>query len=368
MQLFTTGLYMLNQDGTHQATDDNSDPTRVYTNDDIEEYARVWTGFESQFMRGNTESVWSNQIDPMQIILEYRDWYPKMGLNRQYIGDGWPLCADLPDQHFLKKGATYRLLGRTPRPELVKDAELWETDPLAMYFTLSANGSNSLFAKLCGSISAASCSYPAKVVLNGNLPCSGTECALDTVRVVKVNDMYYEFIRQACVHQVFFSNAKMVVRRTDWWGVSCADPRTQVASSACCDLATEVFEWNDQVRQTSEFFFPCMLRYLTFFISLLCSIGVNELLTQLRSRDVATDCAIDGLVLLVMTAKTLLLEAIVKTGVSFGRTHHAPFRLRLMVTATLRLFICPKISNLRPLLGRFGRMIRRPFSGLIGQI
>jgi len=44
MQLFSVGLYKLNLDGTYQ-TDANGRPLEVYTNDDITEFARVFTGF-----------------------------------------------------------------------------------------------------------------------------------------------------------------------------------------------------------------------------------------------------------------------------------------------------------------------------------
>ncbi len=44
MQLFTIGLYKLNPDGTYQLGTDNK-PVEVYTNDDITEFARVFTGF-----------------------------------------------------------------------------------------------------------------------------------------------------------------------------------------------------------------------------------------------------------------------------------------------------------------------------------
>jgi uncharacterized protein (DUF1800 family) len=44
MQLFTVGLYKLNPNGTYQ-TDTNGRPLEAYTNDDITEFARVFTGF-----------------------------------------------------------------------------------------------------------------------------------------------------------------------------------------------------------------------------------------------------------------------------------------------------------------------------------
>lgn len=64
---------MLNQDGTQQL-DEQGTAQRVYTNDDIEEYARAWTGFIRQPRRGNFEERYNlNQIDPMQIFAAWRD-------------------------------------------------------------------------------------------------------------------------------------------------------------------------------------------------------------------------------------------------------------------------------------------------------
>ena len=251
MQLFTTGLFKLNPDGS-QIIGDNGDPLRVYTNEDIVEYARVWTGFESRARRGNIEQLISNRIDPMEINMAHRDIFPKMGLDRKYIGDGVPLCADLPEKHFLMAGATYRLLGTTPTPELLTDANEWASDPLAVRLKLQTNGANCLFAKLCGSQNPSNCKLEAKVVLDESVGCSGTECSVDTVRVVEVsNGIFYEYVRAPCVYQAFFDNPKMIVRRWDWWDLTCADPRTQVASSACCSYLEETDEldeeWNDMV-------------------------------------------------------------------------------------------------------------------------
>lgn len=47
MQLFSIGLVELNSDGTMKL-DENDIPIPTYSNDDITEYARVWTGFTRQ--------------------------------------------------------------------------------------------------------------------------------------------------------------------------------------------------------------------------------------------------------------------------------------------------------------------------------
>jgi uncharacterized protein (DUF1800 family) len=81
MQLFTTGLYKLHMDGTHQhhgkepseKLSEPSEPSEsgdgegapapapapvdVYDNDDVATFAKVWTGLDRQAGRGNYESI-----------------------------------------------------------------------------------------------------------------------------------------------------------------------------------------------------------------------------------------------------------------------------------------------------------------------
>ena len=71
MQLFTIGLYQLNPDGTERVGTDG-ESSLTYTNTDISEYAKVYTGFERQRVRANAEIRWSNRIDPMKIDMRYR--------------------------------------------------------------------------------------------------------------------------------------------------------------------------------------------------------------------------------------------------------------------------------------------------------
>ncbi|KAL7567214.1 hypothetical protein ACA910_021201 [Epithemia clementina (nom. ined.)] len=234
MQLFTIGLHELNQDGT-PVLDSNQLPIPAFSNNDVEEYSRVWTGFVRQNDRGNIDDALDNRIDPMKIYVPYRDVFPKMGLNQQYIGDGYPLCADLPKRHFLKKGTKYVLLGSSPMPELQPDndwneaAVRFQADPLGQ-----------LGSALCGATKSRSCSYPAVVTLPETFACKGKECEVDTIRVVQIQGgIYYEYVPPPCVYQTFVENPRKIKR---WSGGSgedsgaymCADPRTAVASTACC--------------------------------------------------------------------------------------------------------------------------------------
>lgn len=80
MQLFTTGLYLLENDG-RWIVDDGRNPVLTYTNDEIAEFARLWTGFQQQPKRGNAEewSKWKgNLLDPMMINSLTRDSLPKV--------------------------------------------------------------------------------------------------------------------------------------------------------------------------------------------------------------------------------------------------------------------------------------------------
>lgn len=209
MQLFSIGLEQLNDDGTTKAdSDGNLIPT--YNNDDITEYARLWTGFTYQTQRGNTEAKGTaNTIDPMAIQLQWRDQLPKMGLDRKYIGDGYPLCDDLPSTSFLRRGAKYRLLGNTTQSDIL------DTSKVQMIPFLDS--SSHLFKLLCGQNSGSTCAFPAVVHLRQNLLCTGIECTMTKdPRILQVDhDVYYEYVRPACVHFPFKSSTptNIVVHR-----------------------------------------------------------------------------------------------------------------------------------------------------------
>ena len=105
MQLFSIGLIRLQSDGS-PLYDEQGNHIRTYTNDDIMEYSRVWTGFIRQQARGNYEERLglTNNLDPMTVNVNWRDQFPKMGVNNQYVGDKYMLCADIPARAFLRVG------------------------------------------------------------------------------------------------------------------------------------------------------------------------------------------------------------------------------------------------------------------------
>ncbi len=89
----------------------------TYSNDDVVTFARVWTGFDRDTNRGNQQldnRRTPNRMDPMVIKPTWRDVMPKAKLKRNgYLGDGYPVCSELPERHFLKKVSQ-----RTPRASL----------------------------------------------------------------------------------------------------------------------------------------------------------------------------------------------------------------------------------------------------------
>merc|ERR1712190_504320 len=168
MQLYSVGLCKLNQDGSEVLIDGKCDLT--YTNDEIIEYAKVWTGFTKQEVRGNIESIFSkNFLDPLKIRKEWRDKFPKLGLNSIYIADAYPLCADRPKYHFLRKNAKYRLLGSSSTPELQSDPVEWNINESAIRFTLK--NESPLYNELCNPKPSGDCDFKSVVVLDSDLTC-----------------------------------------------------------------------------------------------------------------------------------------------------------------------------------------------------
>ncbi len=157
-QLFSIGVWELNGDGT-RVLDSSGNPVSTYDTDDIMDMARAWTGFVGQPVRGNIEgralarprgavrleprrfsnancpisnaphrrrrsarpSAWEsvgNFVDPMELVAEHRDHFPKKSIRGGYVGDGLPLCSDLPERPWTRRGATWRLLGDDPSPHM----------------------------------------------------------------------------------------------------------------------------------------------------------------------------------------------------------------------------------------------------------
>lgn len=238
MQLFSIGLFKMNIDGT-PIIDGNGNAYSTYTNADITEYARVWTGFTRQSGRGNVEDRdrSGNSIDPMRIKVGWRDQFPKMGLDGKYIGDGYVACDDIPEDSFLRKGAKFRLLGKSKVSELQDLLLQDKTDSSKIIVTTLPEGSR-LKNRLCGSFNDSLCVYKGIVNLESDVVCTGTECSLSSIRVVQVADgVFYEYIPPPCVYFPFIQDGIVVSKSKVDYKIdsTCVPNSIHVAAGACCD-------------------------------------------------------------------------------------------------------------------------------------
>lgn len=168
----------------------------------------------------------------MFIEADYRDAFPKSNLDRGYIGDGYMLCTDLPAQSFLKKGAGYRLLGGKTSPELMNDPSYFDDDNNNILW-VQLDPASPLYKKLYNSGN-----YQVFVELDTDLVCTPNtvECDVDTLRVVQVSSVYYEFVERPCVQQAFYNNGKQIqLRDNTREGSMCANPSLPHAREACCN-------------------------------------------------------------------------------------------------------------------------------------
>eukprot|EP00984_Skeletonema_dohrnii_P004238 scaffold1495_cov202-Skeletonema_dohrnii-CCMP3373.AAC.3 len=231
MQLFTIGLYVLNEDGTQVIDSTTGKPKETYTNEDIESFARAWTGFDRQAARGNYEDrrggSTDNRLDAMKVIAAYRDPLPKANLAGGFLGDRYLRCVDLPSQSFLKKGAVYTLRGASPLSEYRTDPSYFELDNTEKFVL----DSNSTLYQLLHNVG----QYQLNVELDEDIVCFENECNVDTVRMVKVDDVYYEFKERPCVQMAFYDDGKQIrARENRDLGSMCANPKLAHASEACC--------------------------------------------------------------------------------------------------------------------------------------
>ena len=193
----------------------------------------------------------------MRIVAEWRDAFPKLGLRGGGGGVARrrgrrataavrrrraPLCADLPERAFLRRGATWSYLGRSPMPRLQSDPTAF-ADPARARRRAPrelAPASSALHAALCGAAApGGACAPRAEVVLDATLPCDGAECAVLTARVARVLDpttgeaVFFEYVRAPCVALAFYEGGRQIATRWRAEGI-CADPRALAAAATCC--------------------------------------------------------------------------------------------------------------------------------------
>jgi hypothetical protein len=209
-------------------------------------FARAWTGFSKQPLRGNAEAPYGlnslNKLDPMRLDGHKRDAFPKRDLHGGYIGDWYPLCVDHPARRFLRKGATYRFLGSSPLPREQRDPTTFGNVDGSIKRVDLVAGQSALYAALCNASPSAPtvCRYQSQVVLDTNLDCHGAECEVDTVRVVALSGtgkVFFEYIQPPCVQLPFFSGGKKLRTSSAADSMICADPRMAIGAEACCATA-----------------------------------------------------------------------------------------------------------------------------------
>ena len=263
MQLFTIGLYELEEDGTF-VTDSYGIVQETYDTTDIQEFAKAWTGFNIYPMRENIQHeghAAGNRVDPLWIKGNgrdtKRDLFPKSNLYDGHLGDGAPLCADLPPRHFLSKGARWSYRGQskaaTKQPEAIDSQTITLMLRIDQYAgshggypapedvpRLRPDPASALYRELCG-VEHGPCKFRSEIDLPETLQCHGEECAIDTAVIVDVVDphtnttVHYEYVRRPCVELTFFDGATI---RGPLWNAAgqklCADPATEAAAAACC--------------------------------------------------------------------------------------------------------------------------------------
>jgi cullin-associated NEDD8-dissociated protein 1 len=227
MQLFSIGLVKLHRNGTSMI-DASGKVLETYTTLDIQNFARVWTGFVNQPVRGNVELDEAfNLIDPMKIVVGDHDSLPKNALDNGHLGDGYPLCKNLPSKSFLRKGAKYRYLGSSLSG--VSNAE---------QVLLVLDKASNLNSALCNVQIDGSCDLKSTVYLQNNLQCSGLECDAQFFKIVEVvvdafTKVYYQYERTPCV-ELEFPEAGVATYTYSKQGGVCVDKESARASPMCC--------------------------------------------------------------------------------------------------------------------------------------
>ena len=240
MQLFTIGLWKLHMNGTYQLNE-HGERIDTYDNEDIRDFARIWTGLDLQPIRGNIESFnANNEVDPLQINAQWRDAFPKLDLNSHYIGDSYPLCLDLPSRHFLKQGAKYKLSG-------------YITKESSVILKNSSHAYNS-FCNLNNS----RCQFHKNLTLTNDIECNDLEICYDA-DYIAINDtdgdlVYYEYIRPPCVELTFSDVYYQIKDKIAVDEIMCSDPRFRVAGAACCNTGINGMEYCDHQLQRFTFY------------------------------------------------------------------------------------------------------------------
>jgi cullin-associated NEDD8-dissociated protein 1 len=175
----------------------------------------------------------------MVINADWHDRFPKTKMQGVgYIGDKFPLCADLPPRPFLANGATFRFLGACS-----SNGCSYDNGP-HMIGKFQPSESSLLYQALCQADGSGACTFPDEVVLDSAIACTGVECDTDYVQGIQIVEggltRWYEFIRPPCVRLAFSDSG--------FWTTysfyqekplfQCADPKAAAAAGLCCNSIT----------------------------------------------------------------------------------------------------------------------------------
>ena len=101
---------------------------------------------------------------------------------------------------------------------------------------LDLDPSEQLHAIICNANASKVCNHRIKVVLRHDLDLSlqSNLTKIDTVRFIKVGDMYYEYQPPPCVELAFYNGGKKISFGSQASYSRCANPESAAAGGACC--------------------------------------------------------------------------------------------------------------------------------------
>ncbi|EED33539.1 conserved hypothetical protein [gamma proteobacterium NOR5-3] len=129
MQLFSIGLFELNPDGSEKLSDDGQ-PIPTYNNDDIRQFAKIYTGLSWGGLNNRFGSNRSNFTEPMRMFDDFHEQDEKKLLNGQVVPAGQDGLSDIDAAidnlffhpniaPFLGKQLIQRLVTSNPSPDYV---------------------------------------------------------------------------------------------------------------------------------------------------------------------------------------------------------------------------------------------------------
>ena len=199
--------------------------------------------------------------NPPDITSDHRDQFPKMDLFKGFIGDTYPLCIEEPQKMFLRKGATYRLIGSHTLATQHYEHPYWRGNSKLLRLNLESQ--SNLLDKLCNrDPQTGLCDYKPQVVLDEKLICYNNECTVDNVRMVRVSEnpnIFYEYLKPPCIDFAFSSPDNLAKIVDSQKNAMCLDKKiNDAALPSCCPTAGQaaqskcIFSMERTSYETSE--------------------------------------------------------------------------------------------------------------------